>query len=169
MQKAVDAAPKTSYVHGTMKMTTSQKNTEVSRNWHLVDATNVPLGRLASVVATHLKGKHKPSYTPHTDGGDHVVVINADKIKLTGRKLVQEKFFWYTGYVGGIKEETFEDTLRGNHPERLVERSVRRMLPKTKLGRHMEQRLRVYAGESHEQEAQKPVLMDLKKALKGNK
>jgi large subunit ribosomal protein L13 len=139
-----------------MRMTTSLKPAETQREWYVVDATDVPLGRLASQVATRLRGKHKANYTPHVDNGDNVVIINADKIRLTGRKLEQLKFFWHTGFPGGIREITAGAELQGQHPQRVVERAVRRMLPRTRLGRAMYTKLHVYAGNEHPHSAQKP-------------
>lgn len=144
-----------------MRMTDSLKPADSQKGWFVVDATDIPLGRLASVVATRLKGKHKPSFTPHVDNGDNIVIVNAEKIRLTGRKVVQEEFFWHTGYPGGIKSKTFEDELRGEHPQRLVERAVKRMMPKTKLGRQMLTKLHVYAGGEHPHTAQKPAELNV--------
>lgn len=142
--------------------TYNAKPNEVRQDWWVVDAENVVLGRLASVIAKMLRGKHKPSFTPHIDTGDHIVVINAEKVKLTGRKLTQKKFYWHTGYAGGIKERTPEFTLAGAHPERLVEKAVERMLPKeSPLARDQFAKLRVYAGTKHPHEAQQPKVLDI--------
>ncbi|MAI08180.1 MAG: 50S ribosomal protein L13 [Magnetococcales bacterium] len=144
-----------------MNLTVSQKPTEVTRDWFVVDATDLPLGRLASVVATHLKGKHKPSFTAHVDGGDNVIIINAEKIRLTGRKMTTLTHHWHTGYVGHLRSINAETELAGDHPERVVERAVKRMMPKTKLGTAMYKKLHVYAGTQHPHEAQKPKALDV--------
>lgn len=151
-----------------MRMTESLKPTEAKKEWFVVDATDVPLGRLASIVATRLKGKHKPSFTPHVDGGDNIIIVNAEKIRLTGRKIVQNEFFWHTGYPGGIKSKTFEDELRGNQPQRLVERAVKRMMPKTKLGSAMLTKLHVYAGGEHPHQAQTPAELNVAQIVAKN-
>ncbi len=117
-------------------MTTySAKPSEIEKKWVLIDAENLVVGRLASIIALRLRGKHKPTFTPHMDMGDNVIVINAGKVKLTGRKLDQRKFFWHTGFPGGIKDRTQRQLLEGAHPERVVENAVRRMLPRGPLGR----------------------------------
>lgn len=144
-----------------MKLTPSLRKEDAKSEWFVVDATNIPLGRLASEVASRLKGKHKTSFTPHVDGGDNIIIINAEKVRLTGRKAVQEKFFWHTGHPGGIKEISMEHELAGNFPGRVVERGVQRMLPKTKLGRQMFKKLHVYAGDAHPHAAQKPAQLDV--------
>ncbi|MDR3470208.1 MAG: 50S ribosomal protein L13 [Devosia sp.] len=143
-------------------MTTySAKPSEIEKKWVLIDAENLVVGRLASIVAMRLRGKHKPTFTPHMDMGDNVIVINAGKVKLTGRKLDQRKFFWHTGYPGGIKDRTQRQLLEGQHPERVVENAVRRMLPRGPLGRVQLGNLRVYAGSEHPHEAQQPVKVDV--------
>ena len=145
-------------------MTTySAKPSEIEKKWILIDAENLVVGRLASIVALRLRGKHKPTFTPHMDMGDNVVVINAGKVKLTGRKLDQRKFFWHTGYPGGIKDRTQRQLLEGAHPERVVENAVRRMLPRGPLGRVQLGNLRVYAGAEHPHEAQQPTKVDVGK------
>jgi large subunit ribosomal protein L13 len=128
---------------------------EVEREWLLVDATDVTLGRLASEVAQILKGKRKPQYTPHVDTGDFVIVVNASKIKVTGKKLDDKKYFRHTGHPGGLKSETLGDLL-ARDPRRVVEKAVKGMLPKNTLGRAMGMKLKVYAGPEHRQAAQKP-------------
>jgi large subunit ribosomal protein L13 len=143
-------------------MTTySAKPSEIEKKWVLIDAENLVVGRLASIVAMRLRGKHKPTFTPHMDMGDNVIVINAGKVKLTGRKLDQRKFFWHTGYPGGIKDRTQRQLLEGRHPERVVENAVRRMLPRGPLSRVQLGNLRVYAGSEHPHEAQQPVKVDV--------
>ncbi len=128
---------------------------EVEREWLLVDATDIPLGRLASEVAQILKGKRKPQYTPHVDTGDFVIVINASKVKLTGKKLTDKKKFRHSGYPGGLKSITMGDLLAKN-PQRVIEGAVKGMLPKNTLGRAMGMKLKVYAGPEHRNQAQKP-------------
>ncbi len=131
------------------------KAAEVDRKWYVIDATDKVLGRLASEVASILKGKKKPIYTPHVDTGDFVIVINADKIKLTGNKWNQKIHVRHTGYPGGRKEVVYSQ-LRDKHPERIVEYAVKGMLPKNRLGRKMYTKLKVYAGEEHPHQAQQP-------------
>jgi large subunit ribosomal protein L13 len=122
----------------------------------------VVLGRLASIVAGRLRGKHKPTFTPHMDMGDNVIVINAEKVALTGRKLTDKRFWWHTGYPGGIKSRTMDQILEGKHPERVVIKAVERMLPGGKLSRQQMTHLRVYAGTEHPHEAQTPEVLDVK-------
>jgi large subunit ribosomal protein L13 len=141
--------------------TYSAKPSEIEKSWVLIDAENLVVGRLASIVAMRLRGKHKPTFTPHMDMGDNVIVINAGKVKLTGRKLDQRRFFWHTGYPGGIKDRTSRELLEGRHPERVLENAVRRMLPKGPLSRQQLSNLRVYAGPEHPHEAQQPVKVDV--------
>jgi large subunit ribosomal protein L13 len=141
--------------------TYSIKPSEIDKKWIIVDAKDVVLGRLASQVALRLRGKHKPSFTPHIDCGDNVIVINADQVKLTGRKRDQDIFYWHTGYPGGIKQRSKGQILDGKHPERVVEKAVERMLPKGPLGRQVMSNLRVYAGTEHPHEAQKPEVFDI--------
>lgn len=131
---------------------------EITRQWHLLDARDVVLGRLATRTAMLLMGKHKPSYTPFLDTGDHVVVVNAARVRLTGRKEDQKIYRRHSGYPGGLKEVSARK-IRAARPERLVEEAVSGMLPKTKLGKHMIRKLKVYAGEKHPHQAQKPVPM----------
>ncbi len=135
------------------------KGEEVERKWYIIDAENQPLGRLAVQVARILSGKHKPTYTPHVDTGDFVVVINAGKVGLTGNKLTQSTIARHTGHPGGLKVLTYKQVLE-SRPERLVERVVWGMLPKTKLGRDMYRKLKVYAGAAHPHAAQKPEQID---------
>jgi large subunit ribosomal protein L13 len=131
------------------------KPLEVEREWVLIDATDQVLGRVASVAAQILKGKHKPQYTPHVDTGDFVIVINADKIKVTGAKAADKIYYRHSGYVGGLKSETFTEAME-KHPERVIEHAVKGMLPKNTLGRAMGKKLKVYAGAEHPHAAQKP-------------
>jgi len=141
--------------------TYSAKPSEVERKWYLIDAEDVVLGRLAATVASILRGKHKTMFTPHIDTGDHVIIINADKVRLTGRKMTQKRFYWHTGYPGGIKSKTMEQILGGKHPQRVVEKAIERMVPKGPLGRDQLRKLRVYAGPEHPHAAQQPEILDL--------
>jgi large subunit ribosomal protein L13 len=137
------------------------KPAEVDKKWVLIDAKGLVVGRLASLVALRLRGKHKPTFTPHVDCGDNVIVINADKVVLTGRKREQKVYFHHTGYPGGIKERTAKFILEGRFPERVVEKAVERMLPRGPLGRKQLGNLRVYKGAEHPHEAQTPVSLDV--------
>lgn len=131
-----------------------------ARKWYVLDASGQVLGRLATRVATILRGKHKPIYTPHVDGGDHVIVVNAERVVLTGNKLKDKVYYHHSGYPGGIRAQTAEEILR-KHPERIIEKAVRGMLPKTPLGRAMLRKLKVYAGPEHRHEAQQPQPLNL--------
>lgn len=133
---------------------------DIERRWWVVDAAEKPLGRLASGVARVLRGKHKAMYTPHVDVGDHVVVVNAEKVRLTGRKVQQKTYFRHTGYMGGEKLIPYRRMLE-THPERVVERAVKGMLPKNALGRSMAKKLRVYAGTEHPHQGQRPEPLEL--------
>lgn len=135
--------------------TFSPKPSDVQRQWHVIDATDVVLGRLASQVATLLRGKHKPTFAPHVDTGDFVVIINAEKVALTGNKLTQKRAYRHSGHPGGLKSMTYGELL-ARKPERLVEKAVRGMLPKNRLGRQMIHKLKVYAGPEHPHAAQRP-------------
>ena len=141
--------------------TYSAKPAEIEKNWILIDAENMVVGRLAAVIAIRLRGKHLPTFTPHMDCGDHIVVINADKVKFTGKKLNDKKYYRHTGYPGGIKETTPAKVLEGNFPERVVELAVKRMLPRGPLGRQQLGNLKIYAGAEHPHEAQSPVKLDV--------
>lgn len=136
------------------------KATELDRKWYIVDAANKPLGRVASEVAKILKGKHKPVYTPHVDCGDHVIVLNADKVILTGKKLTDKYYRYHTGWVGGLKEVQYA-TLMKENPEFAFELAVKGMLPATTIGRNALKRLRVYRGTEHKHQAQKPEVLNL--------
>ena len=140
--------------------TQSVKLSDIQKEWFLIDANGAVLGRMASKIAKIIRGKHKPSYTPHMDCGDNVVVINADKVKLTDNKLEQKEYVRHTGYPGGRKVTIAKDLIE-KHPIRLVEKAVKGMLPKNKLGRSINKNLYVYPGEEHEQVAQKPKLINL--------
>ena len=141
--------------------TVSIRHADVPRKWYVVDAENQVLGRLATEVATILRGKHKPIYTPHVDTGDFVIIVNADKVALTGNKWSQKLYRWHTGFPGGLRELPAEK-LHQRRPERLVELAIRGMLPKTKLGRAMMRKLKVYASETHPHAAQQPEPLELK-------
>jgi len=134
---------------------------ELDKKWLLIDADGLVLGRLASIIAMRLRGKHKPSYTPHMDCGDHVVVVNAEKVQLTGNKRRDSIFYWYTGYPGGIKGRSKGAILEGKHPERVLEKAVERMLPRGPLGRRIMGHLKVYKGPTHPHEAQQPQRLDV--------
>lgn len=136
--------------------TRSVSSDEVERTWYVVDAEDLILGRLATRIATVLRGKHKPSFTPHSDTGDHVIVVNAEKVALTGRKREQKTYYRHTGYMGGIKSVTLDELLSSAHSDRVVRSAVRGMLPKNTLGRQMLSKLRVYAGPEHPHASQKP-------------
>jgi large subunit ribosomal protein L13 len=140
--------------------TISAKKTDVKRDWLLVDATDKTLGRLSTEIAVRLSGKHKPSYTPHVDTGDYVVVINAEKIKVTGKKLDDKMYYKHTGYIGNLKSENLKTKL-ASKPESVIELAVKGMLPKSKLGRAMIKKLKVTAGETHNHDAQKPQLIEI--------
>ena len=134
---------------------------EIERQWMLVDAADQVLGRLATRVASILRGKHKPTFAPHLDVGDHVIVINAEKVHLTGKKLRDKQYRWHTGYIGGLKEVSAETMLR-THPDRVIEWAVEGMLPKNRLGRAMAKKLKVYRGAEHPHEAQQPQPLEVK-------
>ncbi len=144
-----------------MKNSYMQKKEEVVRNWYVIDAEGISLGRLAVKFANVLRGKHKPTYTPHVDCGDFVVVINASKVNLTGNKLSDKIYYDHSGYTGGLRERTAKEMVE-NYPTEMVERAVKGMLPKTRLGRQMYKKLFVYAGEEHPHMAQKPEKMEVK-------
>lgn len=138
-----------------MKNTYMQKKEEVSRKWYVIDATDIVLGRLASKTAHILRGKHKPTYTPHIDCGDYVIIVNASKVALTGDKLDKKIYYNHSGYTGGLRERTARE-MKENYPVEMVERSVKGMLPKGRLGRQMYKKLFVYANEEHPHQAQQP-------------
>ncbi|MCD8571262.1 MAG: 50S ribosomal protein L13 [Alphaproteobacteria bacterium] len=141
--------------------TYSAKPQEIEKKWIVIDAENVVLGRLASQIALRLRGKHKPMFTPHMDCGDNVIVVNAEKVNLTGQKRDKDIFYWHTGYPGGIKQRTKGQLLDGKFPERVIQKAVERMLPKGPLGRKVYKNLHVYAGSAHPHEAQKPETLDV--------
>ena len=144
-----------------MKTTLSLKPAEARKNWVLIDAEGLVLGRLAVVVANRLRGKHKPQFTPHVDCGDNIVVVNAAKVRITGNKAEQEVFYYHTGYPGGIKGRTLRQRLDSKHPERVVEKAVERMITRGPLQRAQMKHLYVYAGPTHKHEAQQPKTLDV--------
>jgi len=135
---------------------------DIDKKWILIDAEGVVLGRLASIVAMRLRGKHKPSFTPHMDMGDNVIIINAEKVQMTGNKREDKRYYWHTNHPGGIKFRTAAQVLDGAYPERVVEKAVQRMLPGGKLSRQQMTNLRIYAGGAHPHEAQQPDVLDVK-------
>jgi large subunit ribosomal protein L13 len=149
--------------------TVSIKPKDVQKKWLLIDAQDLVLGRLAVFVANHLRGKHKASYTPHVDCGDNVIVINAEKVHLTGNKLSDKLFFWHTGYAGGIKQRSIGQILGSRHPERVIMKAVERMVPRGPLGRQIMGNLKVYAGSEHPHAAQQPVSVDVASLNRKNK
>lgn len=141
--------------------TYSVKASEIDKKWILIDAEGLVVGRLASVIAMRLRGKHKPTFTPHMDCGDNIIVINAAKVLLTGQKLKKKVYYHHTGYIGGIKERTAGAIMAGKFPERIVEKAVERMLPRGPLGRRQLSNMRVYPGAEHPHDAQQPVKLDI--------
>lgn len=151
------------------KVTRSIKPAEVEKKWHLIDAEGLVVGRLAVIIANHLRGKHKPSFTPHVDCGDNVIIINAAKVKFTGRKLTDKVYYKHTGYAGGIKAITPQKVLEGRFPERVLEKAIERMIPRGPLGRQQMRNLRVFAGAEHAHEAQNPEVLDIASRNRKNK
>lgn len=143
-----------------MMKTFSAKPTEVKHDWYVIDATDKVLGRLSSEIARRLRGKHKPEYTPHIDTGDYIIVVNADKVRTTGRKVSDKMYHWTTGYVGNLKSISLDKMLQRN-PERVIQIAVKGMLPKNSLGRAMFRKLKVYAGAEHQHTAQQPQPLDI--------
>jgi len=143
------------------KVTRSIKPAEVEKKWHLIDADGLVVGRVASIIANILRGKHKASFTPHVDCGDHVIVINAEKVRLTGNKRAQKTYYRHTGYPGGIKGVTAEKVLDGRFPERVIEKAVERMIPRGPLGRDQMRALHVYAGTEHPHAGNQPETIDI--------
>ena len=141
--------------------TYSAKASEIEKSWVLIDAEGLVVGRLAAIIATRLRGKHKPSYTPHMDCGDNIIVVNADKVVFSGNKYTDKTYYWHTNHPGGIKSRTAERILEGKHPERVLHKAVERMLPRGPLGRQQLKNLRVYAGAEHPHEAQTPETLDV--------
>src|SRR6185295_3292119 len=145
------------------------KPADVEKKWVLIDADGLVVGRLAAIIARRLRGKHRPTYTPHVDCGDNVIVINAEKVAFTGRKRQDKTYYWHTGYIGGIKERTAEKILDGRFPERVVEKAVERMLPEGPLARRQLKNLRVYKGSEHPHAAQQPETLDIPALSRKNK
>ena len=152
-----------------MKTTKAVKPAEVEKKWHIVDADGLVVGRAATIIANVLRGKHKPSFTPHVDCGDNVIVINAEKVRVTGRKLQQQTYYKHTGYAGGIKEITADKVLAGRFPERVLEKAVERMIPRGPLGRQQMRNLRIFAGADHPHAAQNPEVLDIAGMNRKNK
>ncbi len=152
-----------------MKTTKSATPYTVEKKWHLIDADGLVVGRLASIVANILRGKHKPSYTPHIDCGDNVIIVNVEKVRFTGRKLQQQTYYKHTGYAGGIKEITADKVLAGRFPERVLEKAIERMIPRGPLGRAQMRNLRLFAGPNHSHEAQDPQILDVAAMNRKNK
>lgn len=134
---------------------------DIEKSWILIDADGLVVGRLAALIATRLRGKHKPGYTPHMDDGDNIVVINAGNVVFSGNKRLDKEYFWHTGYPGGIKSRTADKVLDGKHPERVLQKAVERMLPRGPLARKQLKNLKVYAGPEHPHEAQNPMKLDV--------
>jgi len=141
------------------KSTTFFRESDIAQKWYVVDANGKTLGRIASQVARILRGKHKPQFTPNSDMGDFVIVVNAEKVKITGKRLEQKEYFHYTGYPGGAIFQQFKDVIK-NHPERVIEHAVKGMIPHTKLGRQIIKKLKVYPGTEHPHSAQKPEVIE---------
>ena len=152
-----------------MKTTKSVKPYEVEKKWHIVDADGLVVGRAASIIANILRGKHKPSFTPHVDCGDNVIVINAEKVRFTGKKATDKVYYRHTGYVGGIKEITAGKILDGRFPERVLEKAIERMIPRGPLGRQQMRNLRIFAGTEHPHGAQNPEVLDIASMNRKNK
>jgi large subunit ribosomal protein L13 len=148
--------------------TYSAKPAEIEKKWILIDAEGIVLGRLATIIAMRLRGKHKPTFTPHMDMGDNVIVINADKVQMTGKKRDDKTYYWHTGHPGGIKSRTARQILEGKFPERVLTKAVQRMLPGGPLSRQQMTNLRIYAGTEHPHEAQQPDVLDLRSMNKKN-
>ena len=148
--------------------TFSIKPSEIQKKWILIDADGVVLGRLAAKIATILRGKEKPTYSPHMDMGDNVIVINAEKVHLTGNKRDTKTYYWHTGYPGGIKERKADKILDGRFPDRVIRKAVERMVPRGPLGRQVMRQLHIYAGNNHPHEAQSPVTLDVKSMNRKN-
>ena len=152
-----------------MKSTVSLKPADVEKKWIVIDAENAVVGRLATFIAMRLRGKHRPDYTPHVDCGDHVIVVNAQKVKVTGNKAEQSVFYWHTGYAGGIKAVTADKVLDGRFPERVIEKAIERMIPRGPLGRDQMRNLHLYAGTEHPHAGQSPETLDVAGMNRKNK
>lgn len=152
-----------------MRQTYSAKPSEIERKWWLIDAEDLVVGRVSTIIANILRGKHKPTFSPNLDCGDHVVVINAEKIKLTGKKFADKTYYWHTGHPGGIKERTARQILEGNFPERVLENSVSKMISRGPLQRDIMTKLHIYAGPEHKHQGQNPQVMDIAAMNRKNK
>ena len=141
--------------------TYSAKPSEIEKKWWIIDAEGLVLGRLATIVAMYLRGKHKPTFTPHMDCGDNIIIVNAEKVRLTGSKRSAKTYYWHTGYPGGIKSRTADKILDGDHPERVIQKAVQRMITRGPLGRVQMGNLKVYGGSAHPHEAQQPETLDV--------
>ena len=141
--------------------TYSAKPSEIEKKWWIIDAEGLVLGRLATIVAMYLRGKHKPTFTPHMDCGDNIIIVNAEKVRLTGSKRTAKTYYWHTGYPGGIKSRTADKILDGDHPERVIQKAVQRMITRGPLGRVQMGNLKVYGGSEHPHEAQQPETLDV--------
>ena len=148
--------------------TYSAKPADIEKSWVLIDAEGLVVGRLATIIANRLRGKHKPSFTPHMDCGDNVIVVNADKVVFTGNKRRDKTYYWHTGYPGGIKQRTADQLLEGRFPERVLSKAVERMMPGGPLSRKQMSNLRIYAGAEHPHEAQQPTVLDVASLNKKN-
>ena len=148
-----------------IKQTSSLRKEDIDKKWILIDADGIVLGRLASKVSMILRGKHKPSFTPHADCGDHVIIINAEKVKFTGKKLDDKIYYWHTGHPGGIKSRTARQIIEGKFPDRVIRMAVKRMIPKGPLGSVQLSNMKVYAGSNHPHEAQAPELLNISEML----
>ena len=141
--------------------TYSAKPSEIEKKWWIIDAEGLILGRLATIVAMYLRGKHKPTFTPHMDCGDNIIIVNAEKVRLTGSKRTAKTYYWHTGYPGGIKSRTADKILDGDHPERVIQKAVQRMITRGPLGRVQMGNLKVYGGSEHPHEAQQPETLNV--------
>ena len=141
--------------------TYSAKPSEIEKKWWIIDAEGLVLGRLATIVAMYLRGKHKPTFTPHMDCGDNIIIVNAERVRLTGSKRTAKTYYWHTGYPGGIKSRTADKILDGDHPERVIQKAVQRMITRGPLGRVQMGNLKVYGGSEHPHEAQQPETLDV--------
>ena len=148
-----------------IKQTSSLRKEDIDKKWILIDADGIVLGRLASKVSMILRGKHKPSFTPHADCGDHVIIINAEKVKFSGKKLDDKIYYWHTGHPGGIKSRTARQIIEGKFPDRVIRMAVKRMIPKGPLGSVQLSNMKVYAGSNHPHEAQAPELLNISEML----
>jgi large subunit ribosomal protein L13 len=152
-----------------MFKTYAAKPSEIERKWWLIDAQDLVVGRLSVIIANLLRGKNKPTFTPNQDCGDYVVIINAEKVKFTGKKLAEKKYYWHTGYPGGIKEKTAKDIIKGDHPQRILEKAVSRMISSGPLQRDILKKLYIYSGSEHKHQGQQPENLDVASLNRKNK